>query len=498
VALLAAVGVIGPAGVARAAVLDHPIVGVVATSDGKGYWEVASDGGVFALGDAAFEGSMGGHPLDRPVVGMAASPDGNGYREVASDGGIFAFGDSAFEGSMGGRQLDAPVVGIASTPDGLGYWEVASDGGIFAFGDSLFEGSMGGRSLNAPIVGMAATPDGKGYWEVASDGGIFAFGDATFVGSMGGRPLDASVVGMAATPDGKGYWELASDGGVFAFGDATFEGSEGGQHLSTPLVGMATTPHGKGYWEVASDGDSFPFGDAAPIGPPPSVPPRVALFGDSLGMQAGQQFSDLAQAAGGTAFVRTYAGTAPCDWIPSMPADITAFHPTAVVLEFSGGNYSPCMDGVPTTGSTVYPSGSPQYYAKYRTDVQTIIDLFRASGAEVFLVGLPYDVPSSGFNENVANLNQLYAALAAANLGVGYVDAGQAVLADGGFTWTLPCLSGEPCTGPAGTNVVRAPDGVHFCPSAVVTVVDYYDECSVYSSGSFRFASAMLKPALTG
>ena len=85
---------------------------------------------------------------------------------MASDGGIFAFGDAQFYGSMGGKPLNKPIVGIAATPDGGGYWEVASDGGIFAFGDAQFYGSMGGRPLNKPIVGIAATPDGAatGRW----------------------------------------------------------------------------------------------------------------------------------------------------------------------------------------------------------------------------------------------------------------------------------------------------------------------------------------------
>ena len=204
------------------------LVGAVATSDGGGYWEVASDGGIFSFGDAAFHGSMGGRLLDAPIVGMAATSDGGGYWEVASDGGIFSFGDAAFHGSMGGRLLDAPIVGMAATSDGGGYWEVASDGGIFSFGDAAFHGSMGGRLLDVPIVGMAATSDGGGYWEVASDGGIFSFGDAAFHGSMGGRLLDAPIVGMAATSDGGGYWEVASDGGIFSFGDAAFIGSRAG------------------------------------------------------------------------------------------------------------------------------------------------------------------------------------------------------------------------------------------------------------------------------
>ncbi|MHB1763526.1 MAG: hypothetical protein ACYCS4_12450, partial [Acidimicrobiales bacterium] len=43
-----------------------------ATPDGKGYWEVASDGGIFAFGDAGYYGSMGGQPLAKPVVGIAS------------------------------------------------------------------------------------------------------------------------------------------------------------------------------------------------------------------------------------------------------------------------------------------------------------------------------------------------------------------------------------------------------------------------------------------
>jgi hypothetical protein len=107
---------------------------------------------------------MAGMALDKPIVGMASTPDGAGYWLVASDGGIFAFGDAQFYGSMGGRPLNQPIVGIASTPDGAGYWLVAADGGIFAFGDALFHGSMGGLSLNQPMVGIAADATTGGYW----------------------------------------------------------------------------------------------------------------------------------------------------------------------------------------------------------------------------------------------------------------------------------------------------------------------------------------------
>jgi hypothetical protein len=86
---------------------------------------------------------------------MAATPDGKGYWLAASDGGVFAFGDASFYGSMGGTRLNAPVVGMAATPDGKGYWLAAADGGVFSFGSAPFEGSMGGTRLNAPVVGIA-------------------------------------------------------------------------------------------------------------------------------------------------------------------------------------------------------------------------------------------------------------------------------------------------------------------------------------------------------
>jgi len=102
---------------------------------------------------------------------------------VASDGGIFAFGDAPYLGSMGGIALVRPVVTMASTPDGRGYWLAASDGGLFAFGDAPFRGSTGGRALDAPIVSMTPSTN-AGYWLAASDGGIFSFG-VPFHGSMG-------------------------------------------------------------------------------------------------------------------------------------------------------------------------------------------------------------------------------------------------------------------------------------------------------------------------
>ena len=74
---------------------------------------------------------------------------------MASDGGIFAFGDAKFHGSAGSLTLAKPVVGMQVDPSGAGYWFVASDGGIFNYGAAEFCGSTGRLRLNSPIVAIS-------------------------------------------------------------------------------------------------------------------------------------------------------------------------------------------------------------------------------------------------------------------------------------------------------------------------------------------------------
>ena len=95
---------------------------------------------------------MGGTHLNQPIVGMDATPDGNGYWLVASDGGVFAFGDAGFFGSTGNIHLVSPIVSMAGTRDGQGYLLTAADGGVFAFGDAGFYGSLGATPKTRPIV----------------------------------------------------------------------------------------------------------------------------------------------------------------------------------------------------------------------------------------------------------------------------------------------------------------------------------------------------------
>jgi subtilase family serine protease len=222
------------------------------------YLTVASDGGIFTFGGAAFHGSTGAIRLNQPIVGMTTDAATTGYWFVARDGGIFGF-DAPFFGSAGGSPLAAPVVGMAGTADGKGYWLVTANGTVLAYGDAHDYGSA--TRPSAPIVGMASTHDGRGYWLTGSDGAVYPFGDAGNFGGMSGVKLTRPIVGIAVDGATGGYWLVATDGGIFGF-DAPFFGSTGAIRLNQPIVGISATANGKGYWMVARDGGIFTFGGA--------------------------------------------------------------------------------------------------------------------------------------------------------------------------------------------------------------------------------------------
>jgi hypothetical protein len=210
---------------------------------------------------------------------------------------------------------------------------------------------------------------------------------------------------------------------------------------------------------------------------------HVDLFGDSLGYEAEPYLDALfAHTHTYTMSDDTYGGTATCDWLSKM-ALAAAERPQVAILVFSGNAFTPCMDGATPR--------SPQYYDLYVTYTKQAIHIFSAVRAHVFLVGTPIDESSvAGWDR----LDEIYRQLARANpLAVTFVDAGSSVeTASGGFTWSLPCLSSEPVCGPDGTNLVRSPDGSHFCPDGTPARRGVVVPCDEYSSGAFRFALALM------
>jgi hypothetical protein len=174
-----------------------------------------------------------------------------------------------------------------------------------------------------------------------------------------------------------------------------------------------------------------------------------------------------------------------------MRDDASELRPDAVVIELSGNAFTPCMrdaDGAAFTGEA--------FYTKYATDAGEALRIFAATRARVYFVGTPISRRAAEAHDpNAGRLNALYSEVA--NLaGAHYVDAGAAVLDHGRWTATLPCLEGEPCTGDR-VNLVRAPDGTHFCPTAGEAAQGVTGVCTVWSSGAYRFGTAMAAPVIT-
>jgi hypothetical protein len=236
----------------------------------------------------------------------------------------------------------------------------------------------------------------------------------------------------------------------------------------------------------------------AHLSPAPAAARRVVLYGDSLAWQS-QGFFTAALAGAGITQVttRTFGGTAICDWFSDMRADAATIHPDAVVVEFSGNALTPCMrslDGSALSGAA--------YFQKYAADAATVLDIFTPGRTVVFFAGAPISRGAERTGDpTTPTLHAIYAALAESSPHGRYTDAGASVLSGGRWAETLPCLPDEPCTGGRdanGTpvNVVRAPDGAHFCPGAPSAVRGVTAACSVWPSGSWRFGNAMAAPVI--
>lgn len=167
---------------------------------------------VKAFGDAAFAGSTNEGTFNQPIVGIAGTKSGHGYWEVASDGGVFTFGDATYRGSLGGQGI-TDVVGFSPTPSGNGYWILRKGGGTYSC-----------------AVQYGGCPD-RSSTSVAGPS-VENFGDArrlpepAFVSVASGRPVydyDFSgnpVVAIVANPLAQGYFILRSSPGTFGVAGA--------------------------------------------------------------------------------------------------------------------------------------------------------------------------------------------------------------------------------------------------------------------------------------
>ena len=254
-------------------------VGAFQKSD-QGYWEVASDGGMFAFGTARFYGSMGSTPLVAPVVGMASTPDRAGTGRWPPTGASSPSATPPSTARWAASRPNQPVVGIADTPSREGLLGGGRRRGRLRLrqrrllrldGRPAAERPGGGHRRHPRRQGLLGGGrrrrhlrlrqrrllrlDGRAAAERAGGrhrrparqaratgrwpptGGSSPSVEPSSTARWAGSSLNAPVVAISDTPDGQGYWEVAADGGLFAFGDAGFYGSMGGKPLNAPIVG---------------------------------------------------------------------------------------------------------------------------------------------------------------------------------------------------------------------------------------------------------------------
>jgi hypothetical protein len=228
-------------------VLQRPVVGLSPTASKDGYWLVASDGGIFSF-DTGFFGSIPGlglHPagsglpqsLNAPIVGMVPSATGHGYFLVAADGGVFAFGDASFAGSCPGiGGCSGSAVAVLPDASGKGYWVATSTGSVYAFGDAGYFGAPGPQT--SPITSAVATPSGQGYYVLDADGQVCAYGDARGLGGIPSGDVGGfdPATAVFVTSDGGGYWVVSALGKVYPFGTAPTDGDVSGTKLNGPVI----------------------------------------------------------------------------------------------------------------------------------------------------------------------------------------------------------------------------------------------------------------------
>jgi hypothetical protein len=226
--------------------LQRPVVGIVPTANHGGYWLDASDGGVFAYGNTQYYGSIPGvglHPagsgmpnsLNAPIVGMVPSIDDNGYFMVASDGGVFAFGDAHFAGSCPGiGGCSGSAVAVMPDASGNGYWLVTTTGSVYTFGDAPYFGAPGHGNVTSAV----ASPDGLGYQVLLGNGQVYSYGDAAADGSPPATDFNFldPATSIFSTSDGAGYWVSSALGAVYNFGDAPNDGGMTATHLNGPII----------------------------------------------------------------------------------------------------------------------------------------------------------------------------------------------------------------------------------------------------------------------
>ena len=167
---------------------------------------------------------------------------------VASDGGVFAFGDAHFAGSCPGiGGCSGAAVAVMPDASGNGYWLVTKTGNSMRSEMRPLWRSGGtdhGGHFSRSHAQWRRLLDSLRQWCVAPYGDAGSYGEDA--GAFGGlNPATA----IFTTSDGDGYWIASANGTVDQYGDAP---NDGGCRVHTSTVRSSWRPAFSGRERAAS------------------------------------------------------------------------------------------------------------------------------------------------------------------------------------------------------------------------------------------------------
>lgn len=186
--------------------------------------------------------------------------------------------------------------------------------------------------------------------------------------------------------------------------------------------------------------------------------PTLLIYGDSLTVLSEGAVGLLYGAQYQLVF-RAYGGTSICDWTTHAVQDRADYHPSRVVIAFTGNSAS-------CSGPDLIRGGVTAWLANYQRSLLSMRRVF--SGLPISVVGSPAVLrpqpPGSWFPTNGSPLlNQMYRQMCARH-GMHYDASADNDLTPGHvFEWQRPAFPGN---GPE--TVVRLSDGVHVTPAGAL------------------------------
>jgi hypothetical protein len=214
----------------------------------------------------------------------------------------------------------------------------------------------------------------------------------------------------------------------------------------------------------------------------------AVVYGDSLTQESAWAINQQFATKKGWAYtVRSWGGTAPCDWATWLPSDLNLHQPSVVSISTAGNSLTPCMKDA--NGNNL-AFGTSEYYDRYRTALDSMFSQITATGAKVVFMKAP-PMKDATRDASVKQIAVIAQELAANYHGVSISSVPRnSVSTNGKYVETKPCLATETvamgCQAD-GRIKIRSWDGVHLCP----VTLGAYSACSIYSSGEFRWGKAI-------